>query len=121
MIIEILAIIGFFLSAYYLFLRHKLKSGHKPLCDISENVSCSKAIESKHSTIFIVPNALLGLLYYIAIFGLTYVNMTYVFYLSIPASLFSLYLIFISIKMRNLCVVCLAVNIINFLITGLSV
>jgi len=121
MIIEILAIIGFLLSTYYLSIRKKLKPGYKPLCDISKNISCSKAIESKHSTLFIVPNALLGLFYYTVIFALAPVSMTYVLYLSIPASLTSIYLIFMSIKMRNLCIVCLIVNIVNFLITGFSI
>ena len=109
-----LALIGILLSTYTLYVRHRLKTNHyKPVCDISDTISCSRAIESKHSTTFILPNALFGLGYYIATLVLSF-NLTYVFYLAIPASLFTLYLMGISFKMRNACLVCIATYIVNF-------
>lgn len=120
MIIHTLAVIGFVSSAYYLYIRNKLKTGYKPVCDISENISCSKAIESEQSTVFVLPNALLGLFYYIIVFILAFVDIRYVFFLSIPATLFTVYLVFISFRMRNFCIICGVTNVINFLITILS-
>jgi len=115
MIIQILAVIGFLIASYTLYVRHKLKTeNYKPVCDISEAVSCSRAIESEYDTILILPNALLGLGYYITTFILAFINLKYVFYLAIPSVLFTIYLIYISIKMRNACLVCIATYIVNF-------
>jgi len=117
MIIQVLAVIGFLIASYTLYVRHKLKAGdYKPVCDISETISCSRAIESEYATTLILPNALLGLGYYAVTFILAFINLRFVFYLAIPSVLFTIYLMYISFKMKNACLVCIATYIVNFLI-----
>ena len=121
--IQILAIIGFVLSAYFLNIKWKIKlnKNFKALCDLSDRVSCSKAVKSKYSGIFIVPNALLGIIFYVLVFVLDLFTMNlYIFILSILALVFSVYLIFLSFKIGVACVVCITTYIINFFIFGFS-
>lgn len=60
-----LAIAGLIISGYLLYKRKR----HEPLaCVMGEN--CNKVVRSKYSKMFGVPNALLGVAYYIILTGL---------------------------------------------------
>jgi len=121
-IIYVLLVIGFLLSAYFIYVKKKQQiSNYRALCDINETISCSKAANSKYSNIFVLPNALFGLFFYLVIFVLNYFNnFLFIFYLSIIGSLFSIYLIYISIKIKVACPICILVYIVNFLILYFS-
>jgi len=116
--IQVLAAVGFILSAYFLYIKsNQTKKNYKALCDITDTISCSKAASSKYSNIMILPNSFFGLLFYAILFILASIGtIQYIFYLSIISSLFSLYLIYILFKIKVACPVCIAVHIINFLI-----
>ena len=122
-LIQWLAIIGFLLSVYFIYVKDKIKSKkkYKALCDITENISCSKAAKSSYSQIFVIPNAFLGIIFYsfVFIFSLFGFNL-YIFILSVLASLLSIYLIFLSFKFKIACPVCISTYIINFLILYIS-
>lgn len=118
-----LALIGLALSlySYYVSLRIR-KNRYKPLCDISTNISCSKAFSSRGGRMFLVHNSVVGLLFYVIVFILGLQNdVVGIFYLSIPAVLFSLYLAYVSyFQMKNFCLVCSATYLVNFLILVVS-
>ena len=118
-IIQFLAILGFIASIYFAYVKRNTKKNkkYKALCDITDIVSCTKAARSSSSDLLGFPNAWLGLVFYPLIFLLTFFEGTIlIFGLSIIASAFSLYLIYISIKEKIICPVCNVIYIINFLL-----
>jgi len=117
-IIHWLAIVGFILSVYFLYVKVKTNKDkkYKAFCDISESVSCSTAAKSKYSTVFILPNSLMGIFFYVTIFVVAFFSMTYVFYLAAVSAVVTLYLVYASFKIKNACILCILVYIINFLL-----
>jgi len=121
--IHILAFIGLFLSIYFLYVKRRSETSpsYKPLCDVSEKISCTSAVESKYSTLFIIPNVIYGILFYSLVLLLAYYNLiVYIFYGSILAAIASLYLLFLSYKGKIVCIVCLGTHLINFLLLLVS-
>ncbi|MCA9485358.1 MAG: vitamin K epoxide reductase family protein [Nanoarchaeota archaeon] len=116
----ILSLVGICLS-FYAFLVERLfhtKKDYHALCDISENISCTKAFSSPTGKLLKFSNSLGGLIYYTLIIILVYLNQfQIILYFSVLALAGSIYLAYISyIKMKNFCLVCTAVYIINILI-----
>jgi vitamin-K-epoxide reductase (warfarin-sensitive) len=123
-IIILLAIIGFSVSlyAYKVEIRVKHDQEYRPACDISNRISCSKVAKSPYSTLFLISNSLLGLLYYFLIIALTVIH-SYVllFFLSLVGVLASIYLAYLLFfKIKVLCVLCTTVYAVNILICLLS-
>ena len=115
LIIKLLAILGFLLSLYSLYVEWKLSisKNYKPLCDINNRISCTKAFESKYGHLFILPNPFYGLVFYSLVFILTGYS-DYVFYLASASLIFSIYLAYISyFKQKNFCLVCTLIYLIN--------
>ena len=86
---RVLSVFGMILSAYAVYVEHKvteqrtnphsLSEGEAPfvaLCDLGGWASCSDVLTSPSSRLFGPPNALLGVLFYIAI--LAYPTVTFV-------------------------------------------
>lgn len=67
-------LIGFGASLYAFFIEQKLKkdAGYKPVCDVSERASCTRALLSEYSKTFNIPNSIIGILFYavVALFAL---------------------------------------------------
>ncbi|MBI2452438.1 hypothetical protein HYV50_05180 [Candidatus Pacearchaeota archaeon] len=118
--IIILSAIGFLLSIYAFYVKknHEKNKSYKPFCDISKKFSCTKAFSSKHGNLIGVSNTLFGIIFYPIVFIFALLNQAQlIFFLSIPALLASLYLAYLSyIKMKNFCLVCSLIYLINFLI-----
>lgn len=117
--ILIYSTIGFIVSAYALWVEEHLKhKGYRPVCNISKNISCSKAFSSHWGNLTGLPNSFFGLICYgamilLTIFGAAY----YVFGLSVLALLGTFYLAYISyFVQRNFCLVCTAIYVINIAI-----
>jgi vitamin-K-epoxide reductase (warfarin-sensitive) len=109
MVITNLAIIGLICSMYALYIKYKMHGRiYKPMCDINEHISCTKALKSKESQIFTVPNAFLGLfLFAITIvldFFRLYAVISLLYLLPLVICIFLLYTLY---KQRNWCIVCL--------------
>lgn len=116
---QILSGCGFVVSLYALAVRHKVlrAPSYSPICDIRENISCSKAFGSKYSQTFGIPNPLAGMLFYLVIFGLSFSYKHLVVYPAAGSVLFSLYLAYISyIKQKNFCLVCTFTYLLNIAI-----
>jgi vitamin-K-epoxide reductase (warfarin-sensitive) len=117
--VKIIALIGFLISwyAYHVKISLGLKN-YKPWCDVAENISCSKAFSNKYSELFLLPNAVLGmLLYFLTYIFALFNKIEIIFFLALLASMISLYLAFISyVKQRNFCLVCSASYLVSFLL-----
>jgi vitamin-K-epoxide reductase (warfarin-sensitive) len=122
-IITLLATLGIIISSYafYVGRRKTNNKDYKPICDINKNLSCTKAFTSQHGKILKIQNSLFGILFYTVLTFLSLSQTRLIFILSIPALIITFYLAFISyIKMRNYCIVCSLIYIINILIFIIS-
>ena len=124
MLLEILALIGFLLSCYALYVKWRSSKSKKyhPLCDIAKNISCTKAFASTFGSLAFLPNAFYGSLFYALVFFLALANKEHIiFYLAIIACMSSIFLAYLSyFKQKNFCLVCTSIYILNFLLLFLS-
>lgn len=114
-----LALIGLVLSVYSIYVSRKLnKNYYKPFCDVSKDMSCTKAFSSKYSRFLLIHNSTYGVLYYLIIMIISLQGYYgTIFYLAILSTIFSIYLAYVSyFKMKNFCLVCNAIYLINILI-----
>ena len=122
--IMLVSALGFILSFYAFLLKRKLKSNpeYKPVCDISDFISCSKPVLSEYGKIFIIANSVVGMLFYALMFGLAIKGMAIVLFgLSIAVCLASGYLAYILFfKIHTWCLLCTAMYIVNVLLLLLS-
>jgi len=117
MVIRILSSVGFLLSAYafYVIKRSNKSDKYKPLCDINENLSCTKAFMSKYGNLLVIPNPLYGILFYTLMFIIG--EHKVLLYLSSMAFAFTLYLGYVSYyKQKNFCLVCSSIYVVNTLL-----
>ena len=118
-VIPIAAILGFVLSGYALVVRRKVTTDptHRPLCDISASVSCSKAFASRYGVTIGVPNPVAGMLYYPLVLAIFQLKPACLIYLAVPALIVTLYLAVVSyLIQRNFCLVCSAIYVVNLVI-----
>jgi len=119
-IILFFTILGFAVALYGVFMEQQIKknSDHKPICDISDRISCSKVLKSSYANMFGVSNAIIGLIYYASLFVLQLLSWyTFLLILAILGALFSLYLAFILYtRIKTFCILCTSAYIINFIL-----
>lgn len=115
--VMIIAGIGCVVSLYSYFIERKLEKNpaYKPLCNLSDAVSCTKPIQSAYGKIFGISNALMGLVFYITIIFTAVVNASaFIWYAALAACVVSVYLAYLMIfRIQSLCMVCLSIYIIN--------
>ena|SRR3989344_5812375 len=119
----LLAVIGFIISLYAVYVEKKSKQkNYKPLCDINDKISCTKALNSHYGKLFKIKNSIFGIIFYLVVIILALINqIQIIFYLSIIAVLGSIYLAYISyFKLETLCIVCNLIYLINVLLLILS-
>ncbi len=120
--ITILSTLGLALTFYAIYVRNKKTDfpDYKPLCDINRKISCTKAFMSDYYELFLFPNTIYGLIYYGLCFILSFSRVNYIFYISIPATIFTFYLAYLSYhKQKNFCIVCAIIYLINiYLVTA---
>ena len=132
-ILQILSGIGLILSVYSLYVTLKLKKNnaanntrsktkstkikqYKPICDISDHISCSKAFQSTYGNLAILPNPFFGCIAYALLFFFGNIHWISIS-LSVMMLCMSLYLAYISyFKMKNFCIICTAIYALNILI-----
>jgi len=119
-LIQLIAVFGFLLSLYALYVERKSAKSktYKPICDINDRVSCTKAFSSKYGRLAVLPNSLYGMFFYPAVFVLAqYEFITYIFYLSILSVLGSLYLAYVMyFKIKTICLVCSGIYLTSILL-----
>ena len=118
--IQTLAVIGFILSAYALYLKRKKAKNpeYKSVCDISDNMSCTKVFSSSYGKSFGISNSIYGLVFYTTIYFLDIFSQNnFIFYLSILSVLVSIYLAYILyIKVKSYCLICNGIYLVNILL-----
>ena len=118
--IIIIALVGALLSVYTLYIEQKLKKdkNYKAVCDISNKASCSRTFHSSYGKTLGFSNGIWGLLFYLTVVGLVYFGyMDIVFYAAIFGVLYSFWLAYILyFKMKNFCIVCSGIYIVNILL-----
>lgn len=123
-IIACVALLGFLASLYIFLIEQKMKqnASYKPLCDISDKISCTKPILSEYNKIFTISNAITGMMFYAAIVVLALFNFIYpIFCLALGACAMSIYLSFIMFrKLKSICLICFSVYLINFILLVVS-
>ncbi|OGB97201.1 hypothetical protein A3F06_02320 [candidate division TM6 bacterium RIFCSPHIGHO2_12_FULL_36_22] len=124
MIIVSVAVIGIILCLYGFAIEQKVAKDkkYKPVCDISDKISCSRAINSKYGKLFGISNTLVGMVYYLTIIFLQYFNLSaLVFYLTLAGGCASIVLAFILyVRIKTLCLLCTTAYVINFVLLYLS-
>ena len=107
-----LCVIGFGLSLYAFIVQKEKK---KRMCDLSKNVSCTKAFNSKEAYLFGFSNTILGMLGYPLLYMIFLLGfLEFGFVASVTAGLMSIYLGYVSyVKQRNFCLVCTAIYVVN--------
>jgi len=119
--------LGLSLYSYIVELFLEENKNYKPLCDVSEHMSCTKAFGSAYGkgfgifdkgSIFYKPNSFYGIVFYsmVATFSLTNspVAVNGSLFLIILSNFISLYVAYILyFILANLCVVCLGIYVVN--------
>lgn len=120
LLLIILSIIGFVLSCYAYMIEWKFKKvpGYKPLCDISERVSCLKPLTSSFANIFYFSNAIFGMLFYLTVVVLAFFNIVnFLFILSVFSLIMTIALAYLLyFKVKSFCLICSLIYIVNFMI-----
>ncbi|CAG0892585.1 unnamed protein product [Cyprideis torosa] len=122
-------IVGFILSAYTYYIEKMFEheEGHyRPLCDISERISCSKPFMSEYgrgfgfiqSGPFSLENSLYGMIMYFTLFMLMMLIgrpcVPFILMVLIPVNAMSFYLAYIlAFVVEAICVICVTIYLIN--------
>ncbi|XP_029167012.1 vitamin K epoxide reductase complex subunit 1-like protein 1 isoform X2 [Nylanderia fulva] len=129
-------LIGLGLSYYTYVVETKKEQddSYKAMCDISENISCTKVFMTGYgkgfgllpkNSVFNIPNPIYGLLFYIQIIVLSMINnytcSAAVVALGILSNILSIYLAYILYVFNNICVVCVSIYIVNAAITFFAI
>lgn len=122
-IIDVLAGLGFIVTAYGLYVERKIKQqNYKPMCDLSDRISCTKPLTSAYAHLFYISNNIVGMLFYLVIFTLNAMN-AYgsIFILSVGSLVVALFLAYhLFFRLKLFCLLCISVYIINLLLVVVS-
>jgi vitamin-K-epoxide reductase (warfarin-sensitive) len=120
LVIIFLAATGFIVSIYTYLTEQKLKKvpSYKPICDLSDKVSCSKPLQSQYAHLFFISNSLAGMIFYAIIALLAIYNAIIpLLIMAILGGIVTFFLIYVLFaKIKSFCLVCIMVYIINILI-----
>lgn len=112
-----LACVGLISALYGLFVERTLKENkdYKPVCDISDRVSCTRPMLSSYANMFGISNSALCALYYVSIMLIAFWGNTHVLFLmtsiGMLATLFFAYILYFKIK--SFCLICTMMYLIN--------
>ncbi|HLD33356.1 MAG TPA: vitamin K epoxide reductase family protein [Candidatus Nanoarchaeia archaeon] len=120
-----LCIAGFLISLYLTYLHYAPEELDASFCNISDFLSCSTVNKSSYATLFGIPVALIGIIGFVLLGFLSLARLMYarvaLFYSSLGALLFMLYLTFVELFIINaVCVLCIAVLLIMAAIFSVS-
>lgn len=124
LLIQLLGATGFLLAGYAVWVSiNAQRTGYRALCDLSDHVSCTRAFTDERGRLLGFHNATLGAIYYLLISVFALLELTGVLVLiSLLGVVASAYLAYVSYwRMRNFCVVCTAVYLVNIALLVLSI
>ncbi|MCF7812484.1 vitamin K epoxide reductase family protein [Candidatus Gracilibacteria bacterium] len=111
----LLASVGFLFSLYALWVHiRSSEKGYQAWCDFGKNASCSRVFGSQYGKLFGIPNPVYGLVWYGSIPFWGEQIFLVLSGISVLASLILAYLLYG--KLRDFCIVCTSVYLINILL-----
>ena len=122
--IMVLACAGLCITAYTYAVERRISNdpAYKPVCDISDRISCSKPMQSPYANLFFVSNALVGMGFYTVVLLLALFDARLLLAIltagSCVASLGLAYLLYF--KVKAFCLLCTALYVINATLFYLS-
>lgn len=124
--VVLIAVIGIVVSLYATYISTELKkdTDYAPVCDINEEVSCSKALTSKESSLFFgIKNSILGIIGYVAVIAVVVLELSIpLLVLTTPMLLVTLYLAYVLyVRDKNLCIICTCAHVVNILLFVVSI
>lgn len=118
------SLLGVALSLYSYLLEKTLAKNptFKPLCDLSDKISCTAPLKSPYSHMLGVSNAIWGMLFYTCVILLALKDLTgALVVVSLIGVVYSIYLASLLIfKIRAWCLVCSALYLVNAILCTLS-
>ena len=121
----ILALAGFCIALYTYATEIRVSQDptFKPMCDISDRISCTKPMQSPYANIFFFSNAIVAILFYALVFAMAVLGSNkLVFIAALTGSIVSCYLAYLLyFKVKSLCILCTSLYIINFLMLYFSI
>lgn len=114
------AALGLVVTGYGLYVEKQLKDNvqYKPMCDISDMISCSKPINSAYGKHFGIPNIILGMIFYASMIVLSMLGFTTLVQLGaavgLIATFYFAYILYF--KVQSLCLICTTTYVINILL-----
>ncbi len=113
----IIAAIGLCLSLYGFFVDYKLNENptYKPVCDLSDRVSCSKTFLSPYSKMLTISNTIVGILFYSGIMLLAWLEYTTLIWYGALAAAFAsvLFAYILFFKVQTICLLCISIYLVN--------
>lgn len=115
--VMIIALIGLCLSGYAFFVEQKIAANptYKPVCDLSDRISCTKPLGSKYGKFFGINNSLFGLIFYTIMIVAALFNahalMTYGAFAACGVSVVLAYILYF--KIHSFCLVCSSIYLVN--------
>lgn len=124
-----LGLFGIIVTSYAIYIERQ-KKGHRAMCDVSENISCTRVLKSpyarmmglifnlKNDHVLNLPNTYFGILFYFAIIIYNFIYIPYQELLLVTASFLSLCASFglayiLYYKLQDFCIVCVTTYFIN--------
>ena len=118
--VVIIALVGLAISGYAYMVEQKIKADHayKPMCDLSDKISCSKPIASEYGQLFGVTNSLFGIVFYASMVIAAVLGWhAFIFYGALASCIVSVFLAYILyFKIRVLCLICTSIYVVNILL-----
>ncbi len=108
---------GLALAIYGLYLEFQVAQNpnYKPACDISDTISCSKAINSPYNALLGISNTYFGILFYVAILACVFLGynalIVWITRGGIIATAYLAYLCYF--KVKTICPICTAIYLLN--------
>ena len=116
----LVALVGIILCVYGMYVERQIMhtDSYKPLCDLSDTVSCSKAFLGPWGKTFGISNIYLGLMFYICMLICAWLQwIDLAFYGASIALLATVYFAYVLYaKVRAYCLICIGTYIINIVL-----
>lgn len=113
----IIAIIGLCLSLYSVFVEYKIKYNptYKPMCDLSDRISCSKTFLSPYGKILKISNGFIGDFFYSGMIYLAWFEYTTLLWYGALAAAFAsvIFAYILFFKVRTICLLCISIYVVN--------
>ena len=119
-VVLVLAALGLVASLYAFFVERKVRFdvSYKPMCDINNRISCTRAFTSPYGKLLGFSNTIIGILFYATVLVADFLGFEMlVFGLSFAACVGTILLAYLLyFRIKSFCLVCTSIYVINVLL-----